>query len=177
MKIKYTEFAPNPALRNTITHQPPHIAQSLIAQGVAVHVPLPPRGSPGWAQARVEESLELSGGKPSQYDVVPPSAAGVEWTIGTLPISAEPCILRRAGFETTWFKSLVWYDAKGKERDDVRLKDCPLSIRKQFIDLLAAKDPARFELQRERLVQEQYKADSATKHGTNRFFRKLGIDV
>lgn len=39
MKIQYTQFAPNPSLRGTITNLPAHVAQVLIAQGVAVHVP------------------------------------------------------------------------------------------------------------------------------------------
>jgi hypothetical protein len=38
MKIQYTEFAANPALRGTIANHPAHVAQVLIAQGAAVEI-------------------------------------------------------------------------------------------------------------------------------------------
>jgi hypothetical protein len=39
MKVRYTEFCPDPKLRNTETHLQNHVAAVLIAQGVAVAVP------------------------------------------------------------------------------------------------------------------------------------------
>jgi hypothetical protein len=58
MKIQYTQFALNPALRGTTAHLPLHRALVLIDVGAAVEVPLPARGTPGWHAAMQELEAE-----------------------------------------------------------------------------------------------------------------------
>jgi len=72
VKIKYTEHAA-PHLRGTTAHVQPALAASLVATGFAVAVPLPKRGSPGWAEARVEHSKANFVG-PDSHDVDPNAA-------------------------------------------------------------------------------------------------------
>jgi hypothetical protein len=71
MKIQYTQFCLNPALRGTTTNLPAHRAIALIDAGAAVEVPLPPRGSAGWLAARNEQAAILN----------PPADANVKWTV------------------------------------------------------------------------------------------------
>src|ERR1039458_7606455 len=81
MKITYTQFVADPALRGTTTNLPAHIAQVLIASGQATEVPMPRRGSKGngWLEARLEQSRNA--GPPSVDDVVPSAPNGVEWGV------------------------------------------------------------------------------------------------
>lgn len=65
MRIQYTEFVANPALRNTTTNLPAHVAQVLIAQGSAVALPRAPRGSAAWLAERLEESAAANPPSPT----------------------------------------------------------------------------------------------------------------
>jgi hypothetical protein len=91
MQIKYTEFAPNPALRNTITHLPPHIAQNLIAQGVAIGIPYKHYSEFLSAEHR-------TGSDPS--NVNPTQISGVEWSCSVLPHDIGRVVIwRKSGGE------------------------------------------------------------------------------
>jgi len=83
MRIQYTEFVANPALRGTTTNLPAHIAQVLIAQGSAIALPRAPRGSAEWLAERLEESASFN----------PPAPAPVvTWTIGGGNDAGRPAI-------------------------------------------------------------------------------------
>jgi hypothetical protein len=81
MKIRYTEFCLNPALRNTTTHLPQHRAIALIDSGAAVEVPLPQRGTAEWLQERNELEAERVKNLPQTSSPVP------VWTVRTMPLS------------------------------------------------------------------------------------------
>jgi hypothetical protein len=135
MKVKYTEYAPDPKLRNTITHLPPHVAQNLIAQGVCVHVPYK-----NFVEFMSAEHRE--GNDPN--NVNPPQAKGVEWSCTRL--FDRPVIFRKSGFETTRIETL-----------EVAIQcGCPESVLRQFRafeDVLTGIAACE-----ETVVQEQYRA-------------------
>jgi len=90
MKIKYTQFALNPALRGTTAHLPLHRALALIDSGAAIEVPMAPRGTAQWLQDMKERSAAAN----------PPVYATVTWAVaqgavnGRIYISAkcsQPC--------------------------------------------------------------------------------------
>ncbi|HWY20026.1 MAG TPA: hypothetical protein VNX26_02335 [Candidatus Acidoferrum sp.] len=122
MKITYTQFVPDPALRGTTTNLPAHIAQVLIASGQASAVPMPVRGTKEWLKARLEQSAQA--GPPDAHDVVPPFVVGVQWEAKQLPTGLV-VILRKSGGEVTRFDDLKECPA------------CPKSVRKQFEELKA----------------------------------------
>jgi hypothetical protein len=138
MKIQYTQFAPNPALRGTTTHLPPHIAQNLIAQGVAVHVPY---------KNFVEfmNANHRSGSDPSNSN--PPSpVSGVEWSC--VRLTDRAVIFRKSGFETTRIETVAVAIQAG----------CPESVCRQFT---AMEDVIKgIASCAETTVQEQYRADA-----------------
>jgi len=82
MKIQYTQFCLNPALRGTTAHLPQHRAVALIDSGAAIEVPLPQRGSPEWLQAMKERSAAAN----------PQVDATVSWTVSKQSISERFCI-------------------------------------------------------------------------------------
>lgn len=135
MKIQYTEFAPNPALRNTITHLPPHIAQNLIAQGVAVHVPYK-----NYVERLSEEFREGS----SSYNVNPPQVSGVEWSCAELPTTGRPVIYRKSGYET----------ARIEDEQQAIQYGCPEHVLKQFREVMGVVNVDVAEVR----LQEQYRA-------------------
>jgi hypothetical protein len=116
MKITYTQFAADPALRGTTTNLPAHIAQVLIAQGVAEAVPDPRRGTNEYLQMRAEQSAAAV---PSPYDTPAPFVQGVRWEVGQSHFG-RPVIMRRSGSET-WQADF-----------NVIPPDCPADIRKQY---------------------------------------------
>jgi hypothetical protein len=117
VKITYTEFAPNPALRGTTTHLPGHIAQNLIAQGVAVHVPYKT-----FAEFMTAEHAQ--GSHPSNSNV--PQVQGVEWSCSTLH-DGRPVIWRKRTNETSRFEDEALAAHHG----------APESVLKQFRDFVA----------------------------------------
>jgi hypothetical protein len=121
MKVKYTQFVPDPSLRGTTTHLPAHIAQVLIASGQATAVPFPRRdGSPEWMAAIAEEDAAR---KPSHHDTVGGLAPGVtEWGCKALA-SGKAVIVRRVGGETNFLDSPP--------------VECPISVQQQYFDLCA----------------------------------------
>jgi hypothetical protein len=83
MRIQYTEFVANPALRNTIANLPAHVAQVLIAQGSAVALPRAARGSAAWLAERLEESAAFN----------PPAAAPLlTWGVSVGQVARRPAI-------------------------------------------------------------------------------------
>ena len=93
MKIQYTEFAPNPALRGTTTHLPGHVAQNLIAQGVAIFIPYKHYSEFLSAEHR-------TGSDPSNAN--PTQVTGVEWSCSTLPHDIGRVVIwRKQGGEIT----------------------------------------------------------------------------
>ena len=96
MRIKYNEFAPNPTLRNTIAHFPAHIAQNLIAQGIAVAVPYKNYGE------RLSEEF-AQGSDPSNVNAFAPVA---EWGVREAANSrfSKAVIIKRFRGEITYFE-------------------------------------------------------------------------
>jgi len=147
MKIRYSEFCPDPKLRNTETHQPAHIAQVLIAQGVATEVRLPRRGSPGWAEARMEQSRELCTA-PSAGDTVVEFFKDPQWSVNETAIMGRPTIFCKHGYECVRFVGTT-------AADDAKRAGCPKSILKLYEDIVAKKSPDAIEAQRDRIAREQ----------------------
>lgn len=176
MKIKYTNFCPDPQLRNTETHLPNHVAQVLIATGQAKEVKLPPRGAPGWAEARIAESKELNHG-PSNGDTVVPFVHPPRWELGVMPITKKTGIYFRAGTETNCFSSLTWFDNAGKECPIPALAHCPKEIIEKFKEVLANEALAATGELATALEAQQAQQDYNNKTATTRFFNRLGIDV
>jgi hypothetical protein len=69
MKIKYLASSPK---NGTVEHVRNDVGLTLIAAGFAETVPLPKRGSPGWLEARQEQSALATG--PSAGDAVASTA-------------------------------------------------------------------------------------------------------
>jgi hypothetical protein len=115
MKITYTQFVADPALRGTTTNLPAHIAQVLIAQGAAKAEPMPARGSAGWLAARNEQAATAT--VPDAHDTVA-GVAGVEWGIHVRGVVVA--VIKRVGSDTFFF--------------DAPPVDCPLGIVQQFLD-------------------------------------------
>jgi hypothetical protein len=127
MKITYTEFAADPALRGTTTNLPAHIAQVLIAQGVAKSCPMPPRGSAGWLAARKEQSALATAADPGDTVV----HMGLEW--GIQHNLGKPAIIKRLNSENYFY--------------DVPPPECPRSIAIQFYDIIGrSEDPEAIRL-------------------------------
>lgn len=107
MKIIYTQFAADPALRGTTTHLPAHIAQVLVAQGVAREI----------KYANYIERLQ------SLQDAMPPAKPPVvEWGVQDgLSQYSRPTIIRRCGSDTAFFAAPP--------------ADCPTAIVEQFRQL------------------------------------------
>jgi hypothetical protein len=146
MKIEYTEFIPDPALRGKTTHLPAHIAQVLIATGQAKEKKLPPRSAQGWAEARVAESKELSQG-PSQYDTVVEFHKDPQWSVVAAPISGRPTIHRKWGYETARFVG-------ANAVEQARANHCPESVLKQYDDVLNAKDSSAQQIAEAKIEQQ-----------------------
>lgn len=176
MKIQYSQFTLDPSLRGKTVHLPAHVAAVLIATNQAVEVKLPPRGAPGWAEARMEESRVLAGTGDASQDTVVANVYPPTWTLETLPITCKPAIVYRSGSNVTKFPALFWYDAKGKKHDAIP-SECPKNIRKQFEEQLDAIAPERMEAAAEKIRKAQTDQDASDRTGTNRFFGRLGIGL
>jgi hypothetical protein len=135
MKIQHTEFAPNPALRNTITHLPPHIAHNLIAQGVAIHIPY--KNFVEYMNANHREGRDPN-------NVHPPQIQGVEWSCTR--ITDRAVILRKSGGEVARIETL----------DSAIQYGAPDAIIRQFTELENAING--LSANSETTVQEQYRA-------------------
>lgn len=73
MKVKYTDFCLNPALRGTTVHLPQHRAVALIDSGAAVEVPMARRGTTEWLRDMKERS--------EAFNPTPLDHATVSWSI------------------------------------------------------------------------------------------------
>jgi len=145
VKIKYNENAA-PHLRGTTAHLPPALAASLVATGFAEPCPLPRRGSPGWTEARLEQSRE-NAGSPNAGDTAVPFTEGVEWGVRDKQhADGEPLIIRRSGFVTTHF------NARNIP------KDCPSSIIDKFLRLRNAPGASAEALAEAKRKQDAYNA-------------------
>lgn len=112
---------------NTTEHFPPHVATVLIASGLAEAVPLPPRGAPGWAEARQEMSRAANPVEPET----------ITW--GFTPAGGNfgvPTIIKRnsATTETTYFDpSVTKLDGRVGFTTEITFPDgCPESIKRQW---------------------------------------------
>jgi hypothetical protein len=153
MKITYTQYVPDPALRGTTTNLPAHVAQVLIASGQATAAPLPRYGTTDWLTERAEMSKRAV---PAPGDV-DPNVKGVEWGIRdkvhTDPFS-RVVVIRREGAETTFYA--------------VPPTDAPASVVRRFEELVSGVvlSPEAEQARRERLEREQYEQQQAEKKGT-----------
>jgi hypothetical protein len=120
MKIEYTQFAPDPALRGKTVHLPSSIAQPLIASGVAKHVPYK-----DFRERLAEEGA--SGNDPS--NVVVNFYKDPEW--GVVQLVRKLVIIKKHGYETYRFESEEQAAAYG----------CPASVLKNYRDIKALPGP------------------------------------
>jgi hypothetical protein len=130
MKVRYTEFCLNPALRGTTTHLPQHRAIALIDQGAAVEVPMATRGTPEWLKDMQERSASLN---PTS-----PNTPLVTWAINLATIanryavvarcSAPNCAVLRYDGPPSGAKSLVFtHSCSGAVPDAI-----PASVVEQY---------------------------------------------
>ncbi len=134
MKIKYNEFVANPALRNTETNLPAHVAQVLIAQGVAVAV----------RYKNFVEYMNAEHAQASAAHSVNPSVQGVEWGIRDKALSrfSKVLVVKRIGAATTYFETPP--------------SDCPPSIRARFESLTnPVSNPVDIEQERNRQYEQR----------------------
>jgi hypothetical protein len=125
MKIRYTEFALNPSLRNTFAHLPAHRAQALIDSGAAVEVPMPSRGSAGWLAAMAEqEQLRIGSIPADSRDIF---HATPIWQVSYLKLNNKYVVERLHGSEKTIYGELPIMD---RGRPDFKAAE------KQFVELL-----------------------------------------
>jgi hypothetical protein len=138
MKIRYTEYALNPSLRNTITHLPAHRAQALIDSGAAVEVPMPTRGSVGWLAAMAEQEQVRIGTIPvNSRDIF---HATPIWQVAYLKLNNKYVVERLHGSEKTIYGELPIMergrpDFKAAEKQFVGLLKeigCPLAVIQQW---------------------------------------------
>jgi hypothetical protein len=155
MKVKFTEFCPDPSKRNTVTHLPQHIAGPLIASGVCVHVPYN-----GYVDMLNNEARE--GRDPSNAN--PPQVTGVEWSVKAMS-DGRPTVFRKSGNET----------ARIETRDTAIQYGVPERILKEFDEIAAVLNGAEKAVaQRERAQQEQITRESQERASTfASFFRRV----
>jgi hypothetical protein len=161
MKIQYTQFALNPALRGTTTNLPAHRAQVLIDSGAAVEVPMPPRGSHSWLQAKAEEEELRVKNIPANQLASEPSIVPV-WGVRFIPLSRKHVVV------STSLSGEIIYGANvlpGGKSDDKQLvatlkkAGCPQRVIQQYLDAKSAPDFLAAEAERieadKRAAQQQ----------------------
>jgi hypothetical protein len=154
MKIEYTQFIPDPALRGKTTHLPAHIAQVLIATGQAKEVKLPPRSAPGWAEARVALSRETQG-PPVAGDTVVEFHKDPQWSVVAAPISGRPTFFRKWGYETARFVGV-------NAAEQAKANYCPEAILKQYDHALNAKDTHGQQIAEAKIEQQNREIEEKT---------------
>jgi hypothetical protein len=131
MRIRYTEFALNPALRGTITHLPQHRAQPLIDSGAAVELPYK-----NYVERLNDEQAQRAA------EPKPKDAPVIGWIIrestGNDP-RVRFVVVKTTPHETTFY--------------DAPPADAPESIKQKFKDTLAT-DAALFTARGEFLQQQ-----------------------
>jgi hypothetical protein len=148
VRIKYTEFAPDPRQWNTVVNLPAHVAQVLIATNQAVAVP--------WKDFRERlAATATAGADPFNVNAY---VEGVQW--GVIPAETSQfrrvVICKRAGAETTWY--------------DGPTSEMPPSIVAQFEQLTnSTVDPEVLAERREQdknrqILQEQQERKAAYKY-------------
>lgn len=139
MKIRYTDYAPNPTLRGTETHLPAHRAQPLIDSGIAVEVKY---------TSYVERLTAEPGGMltPDPDFVVGAQYSVHERMFGSVLIG-HAYVTRRSGTETVFFDKL-----------EAIPSDCPKNVVIRFLTLNAVGDP---EVLAEKRIQEHYRQEAA----------------
>ena len=148
MKLRYTEFCLNPALRNTTTHLPQHRAQALIDSGAAVEVPMPPRGSSGWLaemREREEQRIALIPADQRQITQFPQPS----WSVRHLKEQNKYVVVFNHLTTETIYGERVLLDGKGRpdlkgtEKQLVSVltrEGCPKAVIQKYLDAKNAPD-------------------------------------
>jgi hypothetical protein len=134
MRIKYTEFALNPALRGTISHLPQHRAQALIDSGAAVELPY-------------KNHVEYLNDYEAQRIAALPKSAAPATGWGIRESTSNDQRMRFVVTETSPLGETTFYDAPPAH--------APLSVKQKFADAVAT-DAAAFS-SREEFLQQQKK--------------------
>ena len=143
MRIKYTEFVPNPALRNTITHLPQHRAQALIDSGAAVELPY-------------KNYVERLHDEQAQRAAESKNAPATGWSIRES--TGNDLRVRFVVVETSPLGEITFYDAPPSH--------APRSAKQKFADALAT-DAAAFSSRAEFL--EKQRNEPQRQNGYNEF--------
>lgn len=143
MRIKYTEFALNPALRGTISHLPQHRAQALIDSGAAVELPY-------------KNYVERLHDEQAQRAAEPKNAPATGWSIRE-STSNDPRV-RFIVVETSPLGAITFYDAPPAH--------APASVKQKFADALAT-DAAAFSSRAEFLEKQRH--EPSRTNGYNEF--------
>jgi hypothetical protein len=147
MKVRYTEFALNPALRGTTTHLPSYRAQALIDSGAAVEVLMPARGTAGWHAAMTELEAERVKNIPADQRHDIPTVP--QWSVRFLEQSRKFVVVVNSLMGETIYGESVQLDGRG--RPDLKgaekqlvfvLKEarCPQAVIQKYLDSKHAPD-------------------------------------
>jgi hypothetical protein len=114
MRIRYTEFALNPALRGTITHLPQHRAQALIDSGAAVELPY-------------KNYVERLNDEQAQRAADPKNAPATGWSVRE-SVGNNPRV-RFVVVETSPLGEITFYDAPRRMLRRPLSKSTPMLLR------------------------------------------------
>jgi len=118
MFIRYNQYAPNPALRGTIADPKPHIAEQLVANGIAEYYKFP----------TLKEHLDAV--EKLRVATLPPQAD--QWAINPSR-SDDPSALRFIVMHTS-VNGITYYDAPPAT--------APAHVKQRFADLVATDSQA-----------------------------------
>jgi len=164
MKIQYTQFALNPALRGTTTDLPQHRAQALIDSGAAVEIPMPPRGSKNWHARMAENERERVALIPADQRQSAPSPVPV-WSVHFVQGSNTFVVKRNHLTEEIVYGARMLFD---RGRPDFKLSTkvfvenlkkagCPKEVIDRYV--AAANAPDYLAAERERIEQDKRNAE------------------
>ena len=147
MKIQYTQFALNPALRGTTAHLPLHRALALIDVGAAVEVPMPPRGTHEWHAAMQELEVERVKSIPADQRQNAPTLP--QWTVRFLEQSRKFVVVMNHLTTELIYGETILNDGKGRpdfkasEKQFVaalKTAGCPQVVIQKYLDSKHAPD-------------------------------------
>jgi|HubBroStandDraft_6_1064221.scaffolds.fasta_scaffold588084_2 hypothetical protein len=140
MRIRYTEFALNPALRGTISHLPAHRAQALIDSGAAVELPY-------------KNYVERLNDEQAQRAADPKNAPATGWSVRE-SVGNNPRV-RFVVVETSPLGEITFYDAPPLH--------APASVKQKYADAVAT-DAAAFSSRAEFLAKQRNEPRITTGH-------------